>query len=112
MICYSCKKKVDPILTFARPHGRYSRCEECRKAARDLLREKLMGAIWLARNRKSGGRILHAFHRSTERIKKAICGISADLSPGSGWWACLGPTMPSPGDDICDICAEKVAKGK
>ena len=36
MNCYSCKKKVDPILTFARPHGRYSKCEGCRKVARGL----------------------------------------------------------------------------
>jgi len=38
MTCFSCKKKVDPILTFARPHGRYSRCEECRKKAREKRR--------------------------------------------------------------------------
>ncbi len=40
MTCYGCKKKVDPILTFARPHGRYSRCEECRKKGREKARER------------------------------------------------------------------------
>ena len=40
MICYGCKKKVDPILTFARPHGRYSKCEECRKKAREAAKKK------------------------------------------------------------------------
>jgi hypothetical protein len=39
MICASCKKPVDPILTFARPHGRYSKCEDCRKVAREKVRK-------------------------------------------------------------------------
>jgi len=34
MNCFGCNKKLDPILTFARPHGRYSRCEECRARVR------------------------------------------------------------------------------
>ena len=39
MNCFKCGKKVDPILTFARPHGRYAKCEPCRKTAREALRE-------------------------------------------------------------------------
>ena len=49
MNCYGCKKKVDPILTFARPHGKYSKCEECRKKAREAKRARthcLHGHRW------------------------------------------------------------------
>ena len=47
--CYGCKKKVDPILTFARPHGRYSKCEECRKKAREVRRKLGGNALFLSR---------------------------------------------------------------
>ena len=54
MNCFGCSKKLDPILTFARPHGRYSKCEECRAKMRRLLhaskREK--AEAWLAEGRQ------------------------------------------------------------
>lgn len=105
--CFGCNEKLNPILTFARPHGRYSRCEGCRKKAREIVRENVLRVIWLAKRRESGGRILHAFERSTERVKKAFCGMPASIKPGSGWGPCFGPTELRPGDDVCDICAEK-----
>ena len=40
MNCFGCDKKLDPILTFARPHGKRSKCEDCRKKAREVAREK------------------------------------------------------------------------
>lgn len=34
MNCFGCNQKLNPILTFARPHGRYAKCEACRAKAR------------------------------------------------------------------------------
>ena len=44
MHCFGCGAKLDPILTFQRPHGRYARCEGCRarirQATHQVNREK------------------------------------------------------------------------
>ena len=40
MNCFGCNVKLDPSLTFARPHGKYSKCEACRKKARLAAWEK------------------------------------------------------------------------
>ncbi len=49
MNCFGCNKKLDPILTFARPHGRYSRCDECRARVRQakhaMLRDRAKGIV-------------------------------------------------------------------
>lgn len=45
MICFRCKKRVDPILTYARPHGRYSKCEDCRRVAAEKRLKKRKVAL-------------------------------------------------------------------
>ena len=40
MNCFGCGEKLNPILTFARPHGKYSKCEACRGKTREAAREK------------------------------------------------------------------------
>lgn len=40
MRCFGCDAPLDPILTFARPHGRYARCEACRAKVRRALHQE------------------------------------------------------------------------
>lgn len=54
MNCFGCNVKLDPILTFARPHGRYSKCEACRAKMRRLqhISKREKAEAWLKEGRK------------------------------------------------------------